>query len=150
MTPCTPKLHLFVGLVLYNSHKNYVIVLKLNHLCNLFQENRFSLDQLILKMHGARLDVGANGFWKRGQNAYSDVKVFNPFAPTLCSVSLPQIYRCVELEKKWKYEERVREVEHGSFLPLVFSYTGCMGPLATVVFKQITTLLSEKHGQGTG
>ena len=29
----------------------------------------------------------------------------------------------------------VREVEHGSFLPLVFSYTGGMGPLATVVFK---------------
>ena len=49
---------------------------------------------------GARLDVVANGFWKRGQKAYFDVKAFNPFAPTHCSVSLPQYYRHAELEKK--------------------------------------------------
>ena len=41
---------------------------------------------------GARLDVVANGFWERGQNAYFDVKVFNPFAPTHCSISLSQCY----------------------------------------------------------
>ena len=96
---------------------------------------------------GARLDVVANGFWERGQKAYFDVKVFNPFAPTHCSVSLPQCYRRAELEKKRKYEERIREVEHGTFSPLVFSCTGGMGPLATVVYKRIATLLSEKNGQ---
>ncbi|XP_065893485.1 uncharacterized protein [Dysidea avara] len=85
--------------------------------------------------NGARLDVVANGFWERGQNAYFDVKVFNPFAPTHCSISLSQCYRRAELEKKRKYEERIREVEHGSFLPLIFSCTGGMGPLATVVYK---------------
>ena len=51
----------------------------------------------------ARLDVVANGFWERGQKAYFDVKVFNPFAPKHCSVSLPQYYRRAELEKKRKY-----------------------------------------------
>ena len=96
---------------------------------------------------GARLDVVANGFWERGQKAYFDVKVFNPFAPTHCSVSLPQCYRRAELEKKRKYEERIREVEHGTFSPLVFSCTGGMGPLATVVYKRIATLLSQKNGQ---
>ena len=89
----------------------------------------------------------ANGFWERGQKAYFDVKVFNPFAPTHCSVSLPQCYRRAELEKKRKYEERIHEVEHGTFSPLVFSCTGGMGPLATVVYKRIATLLSEKNGQ---
>ena len=42
---------------------------------------------------GAHLDVVANGFWERGQKAYFDVKVFNPFTPTHRSVSLPQCYR---------------------------------------------------------
>jgi len=35
------------------------------------------------------------------------------------------------LEKKRMYEERVREVEHGTFTPLVFSCTGGTGPMAT-------------------
>jgi len=73
---------------------------------------------------GAHLDVVANGFWERGQNAYF---VFNPFALTHCSVSLPQCYGRVELEKKKKYEEKIWEVEHGRFSPLVFSCTGGMG-----------------------
>ena len=120
-------------------------MLKLNHLCKPLSRELFRFRSANTE-DGAHLDV-ANGFWERGQNAYFDVKVFNPFAPTHCSVSLPQCYRCAELEKKRKYEKTVREVEHGSFLPLVFSCTGGMGPLATVVFKQIATLLSEKHGQ---
>ena len=62
-------------------------------------------------------------------------------------MSLPQCYRRAELEKKRKYEEKIREVEHGTFSPLVFSCTGGMGPLATVVYKRIATLLSEKNGQ---
>ena len=42
---------------------------------------------------GTSLDVAANGFWERGQNAYFDVKVFNPFAPTHWSVSSHQCYQ---------------------------------------------------------
>jgi len=95
---------------------------------------------------GAHLDVAASGFWECGQKAYFDVKVFNPFAPTHCSTSLSQCYRRVELKKR-KYKERIREVEHGIFSPLVFSCTGGMGPLATVVYKRIATLLSEKNEQ---
>ena len=43
--------------------------------------------------------------------------------------------------------ERVREVEHGTFTPLVFSCTEGMGPMATVVYKRIASLLSEHSGQ---
>jgi len=42
---------------------------------------------------GARLDVVADGFWEHGQKAFFDVKVFNPLAPSYCSLSLPQCYR---------------------------------------------------------
>ena len=81
----------------------------------------------------ACLDVGAEGFWNHQQKAYFDVKVFNPLAPTYSSTSLTQCYRRAELEKRRMYEERIQEIEHGSFTPLVFSFSGGMGPLTTIV-----------------
>ena len=82
---------------------------------------------------GARLDVVAEGFWDHRQKAYFNVKVFNPLAPTYSSTSLPQCYRRAELEKRRMYEDRIREVEYGSFTPLIFSCSGGMGPLATII-----------------
>ena len=63
------------------------------------------------------------------------------------NTSLPQCYRRNELEKKRAYDERVREIEHGSFSPLVFSTSGGMGTTATVVYKRIASMLSEKQDQ---
>ena len=37
-------------------------------------------------------------------------------------------YQKHELDKKREYEERVREIEHGSFSPLVFSTAGVWVP----------------------
>ena len=42
------------------------------------------------------------------------------------------------------YEERVREVERGSFTPLVFSSSGGMGKAATVMYCRLANLLSER------
>ena len=96
---------------------------------------------------GARLDVSSESFWGRDRRlAYFDVKVFNPFASSYASSPLAQCYRRAELDKKRKYDERIREVENGTFSPLIFSSSGGMGPSATVVFKRIATLLSEKRG----
>ena len=96
---------------------------------------------------GARLDVSAESFWGRDRRlAYFDVKVFNPFASSYASSPLAQCYRRAELDRKRKYDERIREVENGTFSPLIFSSSGGMGPSATVVFKRIATLLSEKRG----
>ena len=68
---------------------------------------------------GARLNVVAEGFWDHQQKTYFDVKVFNPLGPTYSYTSLPQCYRWEELEKRQMYEERIREIEHGSFTPLI-------------------------------
>ena len=82
-------------------------------------------------MVGARLDDAAQNFWgKDHQTAYFDVRIFNPFA---------------QLDKKREYEERVREIEHGSFSPLVFSTAGGMGPIATTVYKRIASLIADKR-----
>ena len=40
-----------------------------------------------------------------------------------------------EVEKKRKYNERVMQIEHGTFTPLVFSATGGMGREASKVFQ---------------
>ena len=77
-------------------------------------------------------------------NVRVDLK-WNNFASSYASSPLAQCYRRAELDKKRKYDERIREVENGTFSPLIFSSSGGMGPSATVVFKRIATLLSEKR-----
>ena len=54
-------------------------------------------------------------------------------------------YRNHEREKRRKYEQRVCEVEHASFVPLVMSCTGGAGPCATVFLRRLAALLSDKH-----
>ena len=94
---------------------------------------------------GARLDVIAEDFWGTRQRAFFDVRVFNPFAPSLRNTSIVTLYRQKEQEKRRSYDERIREVEHGSFAPLVFSTSGGMGPAAQVVYKRIALLIANKQ-----
>ena len=97
---------------------------------------------------GARLDIVAKNFWGHDrQNAYFDVRVFNSYARSHRVNTLAQCYKRNEQENKRSYEERIREVEHGSFSPLIFSTSGRMGPIATVVYKRVATLISEKRDQ---
>ena len=77
---------------------------------------------------GARLDVAADGFWgSRFESAFFDVKVFNPYAPSNRRPQPSACYRTHEASKKRAYERRIREVEHASFTPLIFSATGGLG-----------------------
>ena len=69
---------------------------------------------------GARLDIAANGFWGgRFQHTFFNVRVFNPHVPSNRHWKYEQI-------KKKTYEQRICEVEHSSFTPLVLSATGGM------------------------
>ena len=94
---------------------------------------------------GARLDIAANGFWGgRHERAFFDVRVFNPHAPSNRQ-PLPACYRKHENQKKRVYEQRVREVERGSFTPLVMSLTGGLGRAASVCYKRLAALISAKR-----
>ena len=69
----------------------------------------------------ARLDVTATSFWDcRGESAWFDVRVFNLLAQTHVSQPIATCYRMHEHEKRRIYEQKVRDVEHGCFSPLVF------------------------------
>ena len=96
---------------------------------------------------GAHLDIAASGFWGGRARAFFDVRVFNPYAPSNSQLVLPSIYRKHEREKKRLYDQRVREVEFGSFTPLVMSLTGGWGKEAAVCYKRLASSLSTKWKQ---
>ena len=73
------------------------------------------------KHEDARFDISASGFWCSGQKALFDVRVFSPIASRYRNTPLSKCYTINENEKKKQYNERVRQVEHGSFTPLVMS-----------------------------
>ena len=94
----------------------------------------------------ARLDIAADGFWGGPrERAFFDVRVFNPFACSNASSNLSAVYRQHERVKTRAYEQRILQVEHGSFTPLVFSATGGMAPRCTTFFRRLCDLLATKR-----
>ena len=95
---------------------------------------------------GARLDVAMYGFWGgRFEKAFVDVRVFNPSAQSNRHGPLSSVYRKHEQEKRRQYDQRVREVEHATFTPLVLSTTGGMGRAATTFYKRLASMVAEKR-----
>jgi len=60
----------------------------------------------------------------RSERCFVDVRVFNPFAPSNSSPSLSSTFKKHENIKRRAYGQRVREVEHASFTPIVLAATG--------------------------
>ena len=74
----------------------------------------------------ARVDIAARGFWQRCEKAFFDVRVFNPYASTHRRQTLSSSFNANEREKKRQYNQRIVQVEHGSFTPVVLSaFGGC-------------------------
>ena len=92
----------------------------------------------------ARLDAYARGFWIKGNKAYVDMKVFNPLAKVYSNQTLKAAHKTNEQQKKRKYGERVLDVEHGSFTPLVFSCLGGMSVECSHFYNRLADKYSEK------
>ena len=70
---------------------------------------------------GAHLDVRAQGFWGiYHQQAYFNVRVFNPLTVSNRQTSISTCFRSHDHEKCQAYEQQVCEVEGGSFTPYIF------------------------------
>ena len=95
----------------------------------------------------ARVDVSARGFWTRGKRLYVDVNIFNPLAKTYKNTSLKNAHRSNEQTKKRKYNQRIINVEHGTFTPLVFSSFGGASYEATRFLKRLNELIATKRGE---
>ena len=97
------------------------------------------------KQDDARLDIRARRFWNRQQDAFFDVRVFHPDAPSYRNTSISALYRQHKMAKKREYHDRVREVEYAAFTPLVFSTSGGMGKETAIAYKHLAGLLAEKR-----
>lgn len=97
---------------------------------------------------GARLDLAASGLWGgRFERAFFDVRVINPLAVSNQSAQGSTCYRRHEADKRRKYQQRVLEIEHSSFVPFVVSATGGLGPAATTTLQRLALLLAESRDQ---
>ena len=94
---------------------------------------------------GARTDVAARGFWVRGQKAFVDVRIFNPIARQYSRQNLDSAHRKNEKEKKRAYNERINQVEHATFTPLVFSCYGGMSYECEQFYKRLGDKISDKR-----
>ena len=97
-----------------------------------------------IETNDARVDIRARGFWMRGKQAFYDVRVFDPNACKYLNSSLTQRYITNEKEKKGNYNQRILEIEQGSFTPLIFSLHGGMGRECQAFYSRFNELLAEK------
>ena len=91
-----------------------------------------------------RLDVKCRGFWSSSQDAFFDVRVFNPLASSHQSTTVQAIYKSQEQEKKRAYDQRIREIEYRSFTLLVMSITVGIGSSAVIFYRRLARMISEK------
>ena len=95
----------------------------------------------------ARLDVSGNGVWSPMEKTFLDIRIMHPNSPSYMDKNIDQVYRQHEKEKKRTYNERVIQVEKGSFTPIVFSTFGGMGPEAERFHKRLALLIAEKRNE---
>ena len=73
-----------------------------------------------------------------------DIRAMHPNSPSYMNQDIEQLYKAREREKKRTYNERVIQVEKGSFTPIVVSTFGGMGQEAEKFHKRMAKLISEK------
>lgn len=93
----------------------------------------------------ARLDISARGIWSACERTFFDVRVTHPNTQTNRNKTMEQIYSANEHEKKTLYNDRVLQVEKASFVPMVFTTTGGMGPECEKVNKRVAEKIAEKR-----
>ena len=95
----------------------------------------------------ARSDLRVLGFFSRLRRAFFDVSAFTPFAPSYKGKSLSACFEMHEKRKRREYLERIRNVEHGDFTPLIVATTGGIGTHGSMVIKRLSKALAVKRNQ---
>ena len=93
----------------------------------------------------ARSDVKCTGFWRASRHAYFDVKLVSPLARSYAHKTPKSLFANAEKMKIREYGERIREVEHGDFNPIVFTTAGGIAPQCHLVLKRIAEKIAVKQ-----
>ena len=94
---------------------------------------------------GAILDIVMNGFWGEGQGVHLLMFIFLIHLLHAASF-LSACYNKHECMKNRAYGQRIREIEHASFTPVVMLATNRLAHEATYFYKRLASLLSHKWG----
>ena len=90
------------------------------------------------------IDIKAGGFWARGVTAFFDVRVTHVNSKCYQSKPTSEVFKEQEEEKKCKYQQRVLDVEMGSFTSLVFGTNGGMGNECQRFLKHLADKIAQK------
>ena len=93
----------------------------------------------------ARADVSARALWINGQTAFFDLKVFNPLVICHLHHSLSAVHKKNESKKKREHNQRILQVEHGSFTPFKFSCFGEMSRGCSRFFSHTAERLTNRR-----
>ena len=88
--------------------------------------------------------VGVHGAHEK---TFIDIVITHPNCPSNVNKSTEQIYHTFERAKKYKYNERILQVEKASFVPIVGSTFGGWGEEANRYHKRIASLLANKKNE---
>ena len=102
------------------------------------------LNKSSISTDNVRVDIAARNIWIKGQRAYFDVRVFSPLVYR--EISLSKVYERSEKEKKRSYNERILQIQHGSFTYLIFSTLGGMGRECSTFYSKLAEMVAEKKG----
>ena len=95
----------------------------------------------------ARLDIKARGFWRKGETAFFDIRVTHVNSESSKNLETSKQFHLHEEAKKREYLQRVLNVEHGSFTPLVFGTNGGVGSECERFLVRLAYELSEKTNE---
>jgi hypothetical protein len=96
--------------------------------------------------NGARSDLRVLGFHRPMRQQYFDVTAWSALAKSN-SGTPESVHMRTELKKEREYKQRIQEVDHGDFTPLVFCISGGMGPKAASVIRHLAEALAFKQDQ---
>ncbi|KAG0729125.1 hypothetical protein GWK47_030958 [Chionoecetes opilio] len=93
----------------------------------------------------ARVDICARGFWTRGQRTFLDIGSSTRWPPPIVSSPSRLSTTGNELEKIRAYGDRILQVDHGTFTPLVFNHIWRHGPKARALSRLADLMSVKKH-----
>ena len=76
---------------------------------------------------------------------FLDIRISDPNTNRYLNGTLPRCHEINEKEKKRNYNNRILQIEHGTFTPLVFSIYGSMGRDCKKFYSKLAELLSDKR-----
>ena len=93
----------------------------------------------------ARSDIKCTGLWTSMRQAFFDVKVVSAYARSYAKYNPHSLYIKAKKVKEREYGERIRNVEHSDFFPLVFTCAGGIAPKSQLILKRLAEIISEKQ-----